>query len=153
MSATCVSRLPRFAAVARRLPPSAGPRRSASYRPSASAHAEKALAIIDPKDLTVKAEVRLPGQPEAFQLEMGHPRLYLNVPSAKGVVVIDTEKNEVVKTYPLKAAGQNYPLALDEKGHRLFVGCRKPATVVLMDTESGTELGSVAVPRDTDDVF
>ena len=106
------------------------------------AHAEKSLAVIDPKTLEVKAEVKLPGQPEAFQLEAGRPRLYLNVPSQKAVVVIDTEKNEVVKTYPLKSAERNYPLALDEEGHRLFVGCRKPAAVVILDTESGRELGS-----------
>jgi len=117
------------------------------------AHAEKSLAVIDPKTLEVKAEIKLPGQPEAFQIEAGRPRLYLNVPSQKAVVVIDTEKNEVVKTYPLKSAERNYPLALDEEGHRLFVGCRKPAAVVILDTESGKELGSVAIPGDTDDVF
>jgi DNA-binding beta-propeller fold protein YncE len=117
------------------------------------AHAEKSLAVIDPKTLEVKAEIKLPGQPEAFQLEAGRPRLYLNVPSQKAVVVIDTEKNEVVKTYPLKSAERNYPMALDEEGHRLFVGCRKPAAVVILDTESGKELGSVAIPGDTDDLF
>jgi DNA-binding beta-propeller fold protein YncE len=117
------------------------------------AHAEKALSVIDPETLEVKAAIKLPGQPEAFQLEAGRPRLYLNVPSVKAVVVIDTEKNEVVKQWPLKAAGANYPLALDEQGHRLFVGCRKPAAVVILDTESGKELGSVAIPGDTDDVF
>jgi DNA-binding beta-propeller fold protein YncE len=117
------------------------------------AHAEKSLAVIDPQRLEVKAEVRLPGQPEAYQLEAGRPRLYLNVPSAKAVVVIDTDRNAVVTTYPLAGAGQNFPLALDETGHRLFVGCRKPAAVVILDTESGKELGRVAIPGDTDDVF
>jgi DNA-binding beta-propeller fold protein YncE len=117
------------------------------------AHAEKSLAVIDPKTLEVKAEIKLPGQPESFQIEAGRPRLYLNVPSQKAVVVIDTEKNEVVKTYPLESAERNYPLALDEGGHRLFVGCRKPAAVVILDTESGRELGSVVIPGDTDDVF
>jgi DNA-binding beta-propeller fold protein YncE len=117
------------------------------------AHAEKSLAVIDPKTLEVKAKIKVLGQPEAFQLEKARPRLYLNVPSEKSVVVIDTEKNEVIKTYPLKSAERNYPLALDEEGHRLFVGCRKPAAVVILDTESGKELGSVAIPGDTDDVF
>lgn len=67
--------------------------------------------------------------------------------------MIDTEKNEIVKTYPLKSAERNYPLALDERGHRLFVGCRKPPAVVILDTESGQEIGGVAIPGDTDDVF
>ncbi len=128
-------------------------RRDARARRVYVAHAEKSLAAIDPKTLDVEAEIKLPGQPEAFQVEAGRPRIYLNVPSQKVVVVIDTEKNEVVKTYPLKSAERNYPLALDEEGHRLFVGCRKPAAVVILDTESGQELGSVAIPGDTDDVF
>jgi DNA-binding beta-propeller fold protein YncE len=117
------------------------------------AHAEKSLAVIDPQTLEVKATVRLPGPPEAFHLEVGRPRLYVNVPSAKGVVVVDTDRNEVARTYPLQVAAQNFPLALDEEGHRLFVGCRKPAAVVILDTESGKELGSVAIPGDIDDLF
>jgi DNA-binding beta-propeller fold protein YncE len=117
------------------------------------AHAEMSLAVIDPQGLEVKAKVRLPGQAEAYQLEADRPRLYLNVPSAKAVVVIDTDSNAVVATYRLKLAGQNYPLALDEKGHRLFVGCRKPAAIVFLDTESGKELGNVTIPGDVDDVF
>jgi hypothetical protein len=117
------------------------------------AHAEKSLAILDPKAMEVTAEIRLPGQPEAFQLESSRPRLYLNVPSEKAVVVIDTEKNDVAKTYALKGAEQNYPMALDEVGHRLFIGCRKPAVVVVLDTDSGQELGKFAIRKDVDDVF
>jgi hypothetical protein len=116
-------------------------------------HAENSLAVIDPKTLNLKAEVKLPGQPEAFQIEARRPRLYLNVPSAKAVVLVDTEKNQVTDTFPLKLAGENYPLALDMKGRRLFVGCRKPSAVLILDTESGRELGRMAIPDDVDDVF
>jgi DNA-binding beta-propeller fold protein YncE len=117
------------------------------------AHAENSLAILNPKAMEVTAEIRLPGQPEAFQLEASRPRLYLNVPSKKAVVVIDTEKNDVAKTYALKGAEQNYPMALDEAGHRLFIGCRKPAVVVILDTESGQELARARIRGDVDDVF
>jgi DNA-binding beta-propeller fold protein YncE len=65
------------------------------------AHADKSLAVLDPKRMEVTAEIRVPGQPEAFQLEAGRPRLYLNVPSQKAVVVIDTEKNQVIKAFAL----------------------------------------------------
>jgi hypothetical protein len=117
------------------------------------AHAEKGLGVIDGKSLELKADISLPGPAESFQLEAGRPRLYLNTPSPSQVVVIDTDKNEVVKNYPLKMAAANYPLALDETNHRLFIGCRKKPLIVIMDSETGTEITSVAIPADTDDVF
>jgi hypothetical protein len=68
-------------------------------------------------------------------------------------VVIDTEKNEVVKTYPVKLAGEGHPLALDEANHRVYVGCRKEPMVVVLDTETGKEITSVEIPKDIDDLF
>lgn len=117
------------------------------------AHAEKGLGVIDGATLERKADITLPGSAESFQLEASRPRLYLNIPSPSQVVVIDTEKNDVIKSYPLKLAAANYPLALDETNHRLFIGCRKKPTVVVMDSETGTEITGVPVPADTDDLF
>ena len=76
-----------------------------------------------------------------------------NIPSPTQVVVIDTDKNEVVKSYPLKMAAANYALALDEPNHRLFIGCRKKPMVVVMDSETGAEIAGVGIPADTDDLF
>ncbi len=117
------------------------------------AHAEKQLGAVDAKTLEVKADVPLPAASEAFLLEKGRPRIYLNTPSAGQVVVLDTEKREVIKTYPLKRAAANYPMALDEEQHRLFLGCRKEPMVVVMDSESGKEVAAVPTPSDVDDLF
>jgi DNA-binding beta-propeller fold protein YncE len=117
------------------------------------AHAEKALAVIDARTFEVKADIPLPGQAESFQFEKGRPRLYLNTPSPAQVNVIDTDKNEVVGHYPLRGAAANYPLALDEAHRRLFVGCRKPPAVLVLDSESGKEVAAVPIPGDTDDLF
>ncbi len=117
------------------------------------AHAEKGLGVIDGQALEKKADINLPGSAESFQLESGRPRLYLNIPSPTQVVVIDTDKNEVVKSYPLKMAAANYALALDEPNHRLFIGCRKKPMVVVMDSETGAEITGVGIPADTDDLF
>jgi DNA-binding beta-propeller fold protein YncE len=116
------------------------------------AHAEKALGVIDGESLELKTDITLPGSAEAFQLEANRPRLYLNIPSPSQVVVIDTGKNEVVSSYPLKLAGANFALALDEANKRLFIGCRKKSAVVVMDTETGKEITSIDIPADTDDV-
>jgi DNA-binding beta-propeller fold protein YncE len=117
------------------------------------AHLEKSLGIVDAKTLAVKADLKLPGFPESLTLEKKRPRMYMNTPSPAGVMVFDTEKRELIKTYPLKRASGNYPLALDEPNHRLIIGCRKEPMIVVMDSETGKEITSVPVPRDIDDLF
>ena len=44
-------------------------------------------------------------------------------------------------------------MALDEAGGRLFIGCRRPAHLAVLDTASGRAVGSTAIVGDTDDLF
>jgi hypothetical protein len=44
-------------------------------------------------------------------------------------------------------------MALDEANHRLFVGCRRPAKVLIYDTTTGREMNSFGIVGDTDDLF
>ena len=118
-----------------------------------AAHVEKSLAVLDGRTLEVIADLRLPGFPEAFWLEKGRRRLYANVPSLNQVLVLDAEKNEVIDRYPLKRAGANYSMALDEANRRLFIGCRKEPMVVVLDLDSGKEIAGVPIPGDIDDLF
>jgi DNA-binding beta-propeller fold protein YncE len=115
-----------------------------------------ALAVIDAKTLKHAGDVKLDAHPESFQLEPGGPRIFVNVPEAAGgshVAVVDRTKLSVIAKWPLKDAAANYPLALDEKNHRLFVGCRKPAKLLVLDTESGKTVAGVGCVGDTDDVY
>jgi DNA-binding beta-propeller fold protein YncE len=116
-------------------------------------HADKSLSAIDARTYEVMAEIKVPGRPEGFQLETKRPRLYLNTVDPTRLVVIDTDKNEVLHDYPVKLADRAYPLALDEANHRLFLGCRDKPSLVVMDSENGKEAASVAIPEDIDDVF
>jgi DNA-binding beta-propeller fold protein YncE len=117
------------------------------------AHAEKALGVIDGKTFDLKADIELPGTAEGFQLDTRRPRLYLCIPSPSQVVVIDTGKNKVVKSYPVKKAGGLHPLAVDEANRRLFIGGRKKPRMVVMDSETGKEVAAVDIPGDVDDLF
>jgi DNA-binding beta-propeller fold protein YncE len=117
------------------------------------AHAEKALAVIDGKTYQLKSDIKLPDTGEGFELETARPRLYLNAPAANAVVVIDTDKNEVVKTYPTKLATGGVPLALDESARRIYVGCRKDPKVLVMDTETGKELSTADIVGKVDDLW
>lgn len=117
------------------------------------AHAEQSLGVISAKTNALKADIKLPAAAEAFVLETGRPRAYIAAPSPCQVIVIDTAKNEVATSYPVKAAGGAHPLALDETAHRAYLGCRKEPKVVILDTESGKEVGEAAIPGDVDDLF
>jgi hypothetical protein len=117
------------------------------------AHAEQSLGVISAKTNAVKADIKLPAAAEAFVLEAGRPRAYVAAPSPCQVIVIDTEKNEVAASYPVKAAGAAHPIALDEAAHRVYLGCRKEPKVVVLDTESGKEVGEAAIAGDVDDLF
>ena len=117
------------------------------------AHAEKSLAVIDPKEMKVVKEIKLSAAPESFQLATDSPRLYLNAPKSPQVRVIDTQKGEEIHCQPLSLSKANYPMAFDEENHRLYIGCRDKPMLVIFDTESNKEVGSVPIPGDVDDVF
>jgi len=116
-------------------------------------YGDGALAAVDPVSSRVLGNVELPNHPESFQLEPSGARIYVNVPSAQQLVVVDRSTMKVTSTWPVKTARANYPLALDEEGRRLFIGCRQPAKVLVYETTSGKELASFAIVGDTDDLF
>jgi DNA-binding beta-propeller fold protein YncE len=117
------------------------------------AYGEGAIAAIDPASGVKSWEVRLSGHPEAFALESSSPRIYVDVPDSGHVAVIDRSRHTVEATWPVKGASANFPLALDEADHRLFVGCRHPARILVFDTTKGVQTGSLEIGGDVDDVF
>jgi DNA-binding beta-propeller fold protein YncE len=112
-----------------------------------------AIAAITPTDGTVIGQAKLAGHPESFQLERTGPRMFVNVPTADHIAVIDRATMKVVATWPVVTAKSNFPMALDEANHRLFVGCRRPAKMLVFDTTSGKQVASVDIVGDTDDLF
>jgi DNA-binding beta-propeller fold protein YncE len=109
-----------------------------------------AIAVMNPMHID---DIRLDGHPESFQFEKAGTRMFVNVPDAGHVAVIDRQTNRVVARWTLAGAGANFPMALDETNHRLFVGCRKPARLLVLDTESGKTVQNMNCCGDTDDIF
>jgi len=111
------------------------------------------LGAIDPGDGTLLGQVALPGHPESFQLERAGPRIFVNVPTASQLAVVDRAAMKVVAAWPVSAASACFPMALDETNHRLFIGCRRPAMVLVLDSNNGRQVGSFEIVGDTDDLF
>ncbi len=112
-----------------------------------------ALRALDPATGDSSGDIRLAGHLESFQLETRGTRIFVNVPAARHVAVVDRKKRAVVATWGVPGAESNYPMALDESGRRLFVGARKPAVLLVYDIDSGRVVAKQPIGEDTDDIF
>jgi DNA-binding beta-propeller fold protein YncE len=116
-------------------------------------YGNSAIAVIDANSINQIAEIVLDGHPESFQISKKQNRIYMNVPDANEIEVAELSTNKVIAKWKNTSASSNFPLALDEENNRLFVGCRNPATLRMISTETGKDLFSVNCSGDADDVF
>jgi DNA-binding beta-propeller fold protein YncE len=111
------------------------------------------IAIIDANSMKQVGEIPLDGHPESFQLSSQESRIYVNVPDADEIEVADLSTKKVIAKWQNKGASSNFPMALDEGNNRLFIGCRSPAKLRVMNRQTGENIFTVACSVDADDVF
>ncbi len=119
-------------------------------------YGDGAVAALDAATLEKKAEVRLPAHPESFQLEPAGKRVFINTPGGViggggSVAVADRDTGSILATWKLSEAGRNFPMAADAT--RLYIGCRRPARLLVLDTQTGRVVASPECVGDADDVF
>jgi hypothetical protein len=102
----------------------------------------------------VGSALPLPAHPESFQLEAGGPRVFVNLPGAGGTVaVLDRAARRQVASWSAPRLAANFPMALDERGGRLFMAFREPAALAVLDLRGGSVLGQLPLCGDADDLF
>jgi len=111
------------------------------------------IGVVNAVDGKQIGSIKLSAHPEAFELEKNGKRIFVNVPNSRHVAVIDRDKSEVVATWKTDLAFANFPMALDEVNHSLFIGCRMPSKLVVLNTESGDIVAKIDISGDPDDVF
>ncbi len=111
------------------------------------------LAILDPATRQEVGDIGLPAHPEGFQIDPRRNRIYVNLPTAHEIGVIDAPSGKIIAKWGPWLAVGNFPMALDDAGGRLFSGYRWPASVVAMDTANGKILNNVGACGDADDIF
>lgn len=112
-----------------------------------------ALGVVDTATGEIVGDIPLNAHPEAFALESNGPRIFANVPGAHEVTVADRKTRKTMATWSIGFTAANFPLALDEAHHRLFIGCRLPARLLVLDTDSGKEVARLDLHGDCDDLF
>src|SRR5262249_23921040 len=71
-----------------------------------------AFAFIDPASHTKRAEVALPGHPESFQFDAAGTRIFVNIPEAEEIAIVDPASRKILGSWR-QADGANFAMALD----------------------------------------
>src|SRR5215471_8694556 len=111
-----------------------------------------ALAGIDPASLSKIADIRLKAHPEGFQIDETGTQVFVNVPDAHEIVVVDLATGST-QSLPTQGAGSNFPMAIDGDTHRVHVVFRSPPTLMALSSQDGHVVAKAATCGDADDVF
>jgi YVTN family beta-propeller protein len=111
-----------------------------------------ALAVIDPASRAKLADIRLKAHPESFQIDETGTRVFVNVPDARDVEIVDLTTGSV-RSVPTEGAGSNFPMAIDAEVHRVLIVFRSPPTLMALSSEDGHLVAKAETCGDADDVF
>src|ERR1700746_2358905 len=103
---------------------------------------------IDATNGTVLGTIKLDGKPE-FAAADGKGEVFVNIEDKSELTVIDPNKLEVKKSWPLAPCTEPSGLSIDRKHRRLFVGCDNKMMAVV-DADSGKILATPAIGEGVD---
>lgn len=103
---------------------------------------------IDAKTGMVVGTIALGGKPE-FATSLENGKIFVNIEDKSEVVVLDSQKLNILAHWPLAPGEEPTGMALDEKNKRLFIGCSNKLMVVL-DAENGHLVASLPIGAGVD---
>ncbi len=113
-------------------------------------HSAPNVTVIDAKDGAVLGTIDLEGAPEQAATD-GKGHIYVDIEDKDSVGVIDAKTMKVTAKYGLNGkGGGNAGLALDAKNHVLYVACRTPQVMVMLDANDGKYLADLPIGRGCD---
>jgi hypothetical protein len=99
---------------------------------------------VDPTNGKADASIDVGGKPE-FLASDGQGRVYVNLEDKDQVAVIDSKAGKVVDKWSIAPGGTPVGLSIDAKNHHLFVGCRKPQKLIVINTEDGHVIADLPI--------
>lgn len=115
-------------------------------------YGEGGIAMVDvTTNQRLAKEFKLGAHPESFQLEKTGPNIYVNLPGLKQIAAINRQTGAITR-WPIQEES-NFPMALDEADHRLFVVTREPPRLLVLDTGSGHVVATLPCVQDSDDLY
>jgi YVTN family beta-propeller protein len=111
-----------------------------------------AIGAIDVTQQKKFGEIPLPVHPEGFQIG-GEPRkVFVNLPGAHAIAVLDGVTGTQMATWPLRVSG-NFAMALDPSNGRVLIVSRSPPKLSVHAAEDGSLVTTVETCGDSDDLF
>jgi hypothetical protein len=111
------------------------------------------IAVIDALSHQQVGDIKLPAHPESFQLDKGLSLLFVNLPDAHLVGVVDLTKSTLGDKWERNTPSANFPMSLDTTHHQVLVGYRHPARLVVYDGKTGRQLSENEMTGDADDLY
>jgi len=126
---------------------------AAAHRVYVLSHSAPNITAVNTADGAIIGTVNLDAAVEETVSD-GKGHLYVALEDRDAVGVVDTKSMAVTARYPLAGQGGTPPgLALDAKTRVLFVACRNPAVVVVMNADTGAILGTLPIGLQNDGVL
>jgi hypothetical protein len=111
------------------------------------------IGIIDGASHKQIGNIKLPAHPESFQLDEKVGKLWVNLPGSGMIGVCDLSQLKLTAKWAKLLPRANFPMAYDEVQHRIIVGYRIPAKLIIYDSETGKEVFSGPMVGDVDDLY
>jgi DNA-binding beta-propeller fold protein YncE len=111
-----------------------------------------ALMIIKPDmdpNGKIDTPIQLGGAPE-FLATDGSGKVYVNLADKNTVAEVDIKAGKVLARWPVAPGGQPTGMAIDPAEHLIFIGCRKPQMLVVMNTDTGKVEASLPIGAGVD---
>jgi YVTN family beta-propeller protein len=112
-----------------------------------------ALAVIDPATRSKVADIPVKAHPEGFQIDSGTGQIFVNVPDAHGIAVVDRASQKQTGRWPIPDHGANFPMALDAVRRQVLVIFRAPAELGVFSMIGGKLIATAETCGDADDLF
>ena len=113
-------------------------------------HSAPNVTVIDAKTGAVLGVIDLGGAPEQAVTD-GNGHVYIDLEDKDAVAVVDAKTMKMTGRYELNGKGGTCAgLAIDTKNHILFVACREPQNMVMLDAKTGKYLADLPLGRGTD---
>ncbi len=110
------------------------------------------VGIIDAKTDKHLGDIKVDAHPAELLLDNSGKTLYVFVSASSKVQVVDTQKRQVVNTWPVSSQ-RNGDGAFDKKNNRLLIGTRTPPQMIAMDAKTGKEVANLPTVEGMDGVY
>ena len=104
---------------------------------------------IDPVHGQIDKPIELGGAPE-YLVSDGKGTVFINLEDKGVVAKVDLGQRKVVAKWPVAPGGQPVGMSFDWKSRHLFIGCRKPQLMIVMNSEDGKVVASLPIGAGVD---